>query len=250
MKQAISRLGVGAITLLLICSCKDDEKANTKPATVNEQLAVQSAENTIATVAGLMAQNDGEAAAQAMMTLGLNSQTLLIPEESGAETAKLRPAVIRSALDGAGESGLTGTCDCDEASKSCTFGDCGDATGSLTMNGSLSWNDGKLACDLHMAGTIDNVGTSMSYDITLKSNLTITETSIDGSIDTTLATDMEVEETTVSVDVSSNMTFNSVTWDATTYQPTGGSIDVSASMSGSASGENVTYEGSAHISFP
>ena len=76
MKQAISRLGVGAITLLLICSCKDDEKANTKPATVNEQLAVQSAENTIATMAGaiLGILDRAEATQEKILSLALEDR--------------------------------------------------------------------------------------------------------------------------------------------------------------------------------
>ncbi len=247
MKHTISTIGIGAIALLWVCSCKDDD-TNTKAATVNEQLAIQSAGNTIETVAALMDQNDGENAAYAMLTMGLDAQTLLVPEEPG-QAAKLRPAVIRRALDGSGDGELTGTCECDEETLSCTFEDCGDAAGTLTMNGRISWNDGKLACDLTMSGSNDDMGTSMTYEVTLKSNLTVTETSINGSIDTTLSTDMTAEGTDVSVDVSSSVTYNKVTWDAVTYEPTGGSIDVSASMSGSASGENVTYEGSAHISF-
>ena len=246
MKRTALRLGIGAMALLLVGACKDDEKASAQSADINEQAAVQSTQSTIAMANALMDQNDGATAAQSMATIGLGYQNVILADD-GSGAYQIAPnaepvpdlAVVRHALD---EAGMTGTCECDETAQSCSFQDCGDTAGTVKMNGSLSWGDGKLACDLTMSGNIEG----MTYDITLKSNLTVTETSLDGSIDVTLAIDVTAEGADSSVDVESHVKFNAVTWDAAN-QPTGGSIDVSASMSVKSGNDSASYEGSANI---
>ena len=253
MKITCLKIGFIAMAIMLVSACKDDDKPAAKQADLNEQAATQNVHSTISMASALMSQNDGQAAAQSMMSLGLQSESLLIVDPGGAgEGDYIAPnmVVVRQAMTEPGIGALTGTCECDEAAMSCSFRDCGDAEGTITINGSLSWGNGKLACDLRMAGAMDDFGGATTYDITMKMDLTVTETSLDGSIDTTMSSDMDMDGTKISLDMESNITFNAITWDETTLALTGGSLDVSADMSASGGGESARYAGSGTVSFP
>jgi hypothetical protein len=224
MKLGFVLGAVLAATSLVACGGGDDEP-KAKPATVNEATAKQTATATVQAMATVIAQNNGQSAASAVLGMGMMSMGMITPQAQGAMAA--------------------GKCECDEVAKTCVFEDCGE--GGSVMNGTFSWADNHIVCDLSM--TLDGAesgGAYAAFSYSTTCDLTLTETSIDGEIAAKLDVEYNQGGQSGSVKMQSETEYMDVTFDATTKQPTGGSVHVWAKVESSQG----NYEGEATVSLP
>lgn len=226
-----------SVTLLALaaaaCGSDESETKSTpkKQATVNTAQAKEAAKQAIAASISAVRDGNGQNAANQLQGAASQMQGVITPAPGGTAQAA-SPAGALAA----------GTCNCDESQ--CTFQDCGD--NGTTINGTMSWKDGHLLCDLTYH--IENQG-SYTLDLTTTCDLTVTETSIDGSLGSTGSLDGTAEGqgngAAYNYSWSSSSTYNAVTFDGN-GMPTGGSIDITGSYD--IGGQS--YEGSATITFP
>jgi hypothetical protein len=228
-----------SVTLLafaaVACGSDESETKSTpkKQAAVNTAQAKEVAKQAIAASISAVRDNNGQNAANQLQAAASQMQGVITPAPGGMSQAAASPAGALAA----------GTCTCDQSQ--CTFQDCGD--NGTTINGTMSWKDGHLLCDLTYH--IDNQG-SYTLDLTTTCDLTVTDTSIDGTLGSTgsldgTAVDGQGNGAAYNYTWSSSSTYNAVTFDGS-GTPTGGSID----MTGSYEIGGQSYEGSATITFP
>lgn len=226
------------MTAAALVGCGDDSGegtggggTNTPNGDVSPQVA-QSNVTTSVTASRTAIGGDGVSAAYQLSSLGTSALGLVTP--AGTQQPQSVNGQARQALQ-------TGVCECDATS--CTFEDCGDDANpnNFTINGTISWADGNVVADLRYAGS-DVSGST--YDFGVVMNVTVTETSIDGSVES----DGSVSAQGANVSWDSSIQMNDVQFN-TSGCPTSGSIDVDASVSyasaQSYSGqETITFDGS------
>lgn len=224
-----------SILALAAAACGSDEsetKSSPKnQATVNTVQAKAAAKQAIAASISAVKNGDGRAAANGLQAAAASMQGVITPS-GGVVAASANPAGALAA----------GTCDCDQSQ--CSFKDCGED--GLTINGTMSWDNGHLLCNL----TYKVENTSNTLDLTTTCDLTVTDTSIDGSLGSTgsisgSASDGQGNSASFDWSWSSSTTYNAVTFDGS-GTPTGGSID----LTGTYDMGGQSYEGSATITFP
>jgi hypothetical protein len=179
-------------------------------ATINEAVMRDTATAALS-AAQITVAGDGEAGAFELLDVGTSAVELLTPEESERTTLASTESFERL-KQGEG-------CECTE--NSCTFNNCDRGTG-LLLSGSISWTDTTLDCDYSVAG--NSAGATYSFSVFC--DLDYTDTSLDGQLNTRGSVELAASGQVSTWDTQ--MTFNNVTY--TGGQPTGGSIDVSASV--------------------
>jgi hypothetical protein len=213
-----------------VLACGDDEETKQEPAgnagTVNEATVQQAATTAFQATEQAISTMDGQAAAFTMLSVGTSALSMITP---GGGSAPMSTGTAQSAL---GE----GTCDC--TANSCNFSDCGDAAG-FTITGTIAWTDTTLDCDYTVAG----LQGGYNYSFSIFCDLDYTATSLDGTIETSGDYQIDAQGTMQSFSWDSSLTFNGVTY--ASGQPTGGSIDVTASVN---LGGQI-YNGSSSVSF-
>lgn len=241
----MSRFMTSVVLLASVCmvtacggSDEGESQPKTQPGQVNEESAKAAARQAIQASLTAIKQNDGENSAFQFQGAASQSQGVISPAPAAG-----------TGMPGAAGALAAGTCNCSETS--CTFQDCGEE-GSSTINGTISWDGGHVKCDL----TFKVKGTTSfnELDLSTKCDLTVTETSIDGTLKSAgkisnLSTGGGEGEG-ASIDIGNyewdtNTKYEGVTYD-TSGQPTGGTIHVD----GTYSIMGQTYSGSAHITLP
>ena len=179
---------------------------------VSPQVA-QSNVTTSVTASRTAIGGDGVSAAYQLSSLGTSALGLVGPAGSQPQSVN---GQARQALQ-------TGVCECDATS--CTFEDCGDDANpnNFTINGTISWANGNVVADLQYTGS-DVSGST--YDFGVVMNVTVTETSIDGSV----MSDGSVTTQGTNLTWDSDIQMNDVQFN-TSGCPTSGSIDVDATVS-------------------
>jgi len=245
---------LGVVSLFAVgCGGDDDEQPAAQQATVNEQAAKSSASSSIAAVKPIATSSDGLATSgpgAAFALVGAASGMLSsIQPTSGQGAAAFRLPYQASPIKSIHQAVQSGTCDCTETA--CNFENCTDSSAgfSYKLNGSIAYENGHMTCtdfsfEMSLDGSSSGGGTFTAV-YNLDCDVTLTETSIDGNLH--LSGEMESnyggQAANATYDVS--VDYNDVTWDAN-GTPTGGSVDVSASMS--YNGQNYSADGS--VSFP
>lgn len=231
----------GVAALFAACGGDDDEEAtqNASPGTFNEANARSSAKTSVSTVANLQAgTTDGTSGGFALVGAA----------QSLGGSVSIGSGGVGQAAQAVGE---TGTCDCDEAARTCTFVDCGNSY--WTMNGTMSWGESTV-WDLTINTTATQGTTAgATYTIVSAGNLTVTATSIDGTMssDGTYDYGAAVEgQATAGVTGwtwESDAAFDAVQYNASGC-PTSGSVEISATYSVAGTnytgGGTVTFDGS------
>ncbi|MCA9583612.1 MAG: hypothetical protein KC416_17555, partial [Myxococcales bacterium] len=150
---------LGALLALGVGACGgDDEEDKAMMGTVNEASAKSTAMQSISattTLTSSMDPNAGQAAANQYMAVAMGAQGIVTPAVPQAGTG-------------------AGTCTCEGTS--CTFQDCGDDNGQVTMSGTISWTGGNVVMDIDYNVT-QGVTT---YELSVEGDITVTETSITG----------------------------------------------------------------------
>lgn len=216
---------------------------NNNGATVNEAAGKQVAAQLATAVTKARTGSDGPGAAFAIASAGQSAQGIVTA--SGGYMAQAHGEKIGAAH----QKDVSGSADC--TATGCTFKSYADSSSAAawTIDGTLSWADDKLICDLTMSGDV----AGSTYTLHEKCNLAVTDTSIDG----TFESDGSASVSTAgypgapaggaNVSWSSTVTFNAVKY-STAGCPTSGSIDVDAETTAngySASGTgDVTFDGS------
>jgi len=212
----------GLISVLALGVAACGESGNS--GTVNQQQATTATTQSISALEQAISTNNGEASAQSLLGASLSNSTLVQPAAAALQNGT---GVISSAQ-------TTGTCDCNETS--CTFTNCsyGYSGSSWTMNGTMSWTATTILCDMTYAGDFQG----QSYTMDLDCNITMTDTSIDGTLNSTGSYDNT--QFGISGSWSTDSTYNNVTFNNSSC-PTSGSIDIDASQT--AAGQSYSYSG-------
>ncbi len=214
---------VGAAAAALV-GCGDEEETQEQPnnnATVNEQAAQSAATSAYSAVQAAIDTGEGQAAAFQLASVGASAFSIVTPS-SGQQ-----PMGTGQATQSVGE----GTCEC--TANSCTFDDCGDASG-FAFTGTISWTDGSLDCDYTVAGIVQG----NTYNFGIFCDLDYTTTSLDGRLDTDGDLQIDANGTAVTTAWDVDMTFHDVTYPG----PAGGSLDVTASTT--VNGQSFSASGS------
>ncbi|MCA9602079.1 MAG: hypothetical protein KC417_08650 [Myxococcales bacterium] len=223
---------IAGLALALAACGGDDKKSSAKPGTVNEATAKSTATTTVQTATTLTTSTDanqGMTAANQFMGVAQAQSSIITPDFSGGTTA--------------------GTCSCEGTS--CTFQDCGDENGSFTMSGSLDWTGGHIVGDLEYNINSAGSGVSAVYNITLSIDLTVTETSVDGTLSTHGSYSIDLmgqggADTSGAYSWSSSVDYMNVMYSGAGGSPTGGSLHVEAMYTIA----GIDYAGEADVSFP
>jgi len=219
---------MGAIALLSasLVGCGDDEEsepAEENTGTVNDAVAGQVATTAFDAAQVAVDTGDGQAAAFQMIGVGSSASSMVTPAGGSGQ----QPQSFAEATSALGE----GTCDC--TANSCTFSDCGDASG-FTITGTIAWTDTSLDCDYTVGGTVNgNV-----YDFSVFCDLDYSATSLAGTLNTDGSFQVDAQGQSVSSEWDVDMTFNDVVYPG----PSGGSIDVTATTT--VNGQSYTAGGS------
>lgn len=228
--------GLGLVLVMGLVGCGSEEESDPAPAggTVNTAIAKSTAASTINAVNLAINSGDGPGAAFALASVG--SAAFGIVTQGGTTTGQ--------SVGTAQQKLTTGTCDC--TGTSCNFVDCGtdDPGAAWTINGTLSWDAGTVNCDLSITGDVQG----LTYSIHEMCALTVTPTSIDG----TLSTDGSYDMTGMAggggyntkSEWNATVTFNDVQYGAGGC-PTSGSVDVSSTVTVSGS----EFSGSGSVTF-
>ena len=253
--------GLAAAILATACSSSDSGGStpatqSTQPGQVNTPVAKQAAAQTITAVTSLQSSNDGKSGVSSLEGAAAQAQGIISPATgSGGLPAALLGATIGTARQALG---TDAGCVCDETAKTCTYTNCSpNGATNFTVNGKMSWGNGKvvatnLVYDVSQTGGIDSI------HITLDCDLTVSATSIDGTMHTTGNTAFETGDAGSSgIGQVTYAWDTSIKYDAVTYAngaATGGSLDVTGSytISYGASGilPDQTYSGTASVTFP
>ena len=208
-----SIVSFASVALLAVAACGGSDKS---PGTVNTQSARTSIDQVGAVNVAMTNSNGGQAAA-AVSAMTAAGQSIVTPAAPGALIG-LAPADLPRPLF---QSAATGTADCTPAG--CTFTNFGDdAPGNAwTIDGTISKAGDRITFDL----TYDIASGGTNVDWAIDGAVTVTATSIDGSVHSRGAT--------------SGGPGGNVTWDVdVTYAdlvldgsgcPTGGSVTASTS---------------------
>jgi hypothetical protein len=227
---------IGLVALgLVACKSSSDAPAqnNNTAGTFQAGNAKQSAQAVANAVAQIQAGN-GKDGATALSGIGMLALSMIVPTGGAAAQA----------FDGLGhavQADNTGTADCNETS--CTFKGFGSSQSgsSYTLDGNMSWANGKLTCDLTFAAT------SAAYELDFHEtcDLTITKTSLDGTFKTTGSEKVAAQGQNVAANWDVSETFTGVKFPEGGGCPTAGSLDASATLT--AAGH--TYSGSGSVTF-
>ena len=226
----------GAICLGAMAGCGSDEESEEQPetpkGTVSRVVAQTTTTSVISAVNLAVSANDGPGAAFALASSGAAAFSIITPASAGAAP--------QSALGSAKQALTTGTCEC--TGTSCTFVECGtdDAGAVWTIDGSMSWGDGDIQCDLTIAGDFQG----FKYAMHEVCDLMVTSTSIDGTMATDGSYEVPANGSNVSASWNSSITFNDVQYSAGGC-PASGSVNVSASVTAYGS----SYAGSGEVTF-
>jgi hypothetical protein len=193
-------------------ACGDDDDSAPPPdnGTVNEQAISQAAGTTFQATETAVG-GDGQGAAFQMLAVGASAMSYVQPA-----------AAQQQGLEIVTQAQTAGTCEC--TANGCTFTDCGAEAGGYILTGTMAWTDSSLDCDYNVAG--DQGGQVFDYSILC--DLDFTPTSLAGSLATAGSITMPAAGQAAATSWNTSMIFNSVTYAA--GQPTGGSIDVTASI--------------------
>jgi hypothetical protein len=224
---------LGSVCVLALVGCGEDEEENPPPANdpaeVNPAVA-QAATQSMTGAIQLAQSGDGMAAAFALTAVGTSAFSMVTPTGQSAPQS--------ATVDGSAQQALTtGVCECTETS--CTFDGCGDDGSPFTISGSISWTATSLQCDLSFGGS--SAGGDYTFD--QECDLSFSETSLDGTFRSVGNFNLSASGQSVTTDWESDLEYHSVT--LSNGCPTGGSVDVTATVS--ASGQ--TYSGSGSVSF-
>ena len=232
MRTSLACFALGA--LLTMTACGDDDDDAGQAATVYKSAATGQTTSTIMAVRAAM-PGQGLAVSNNLQSAASQSQGILTPQGAGSTPAAIGDLATRT--------WATGSCDGACTDSACTFANCSDDTGQVTINGSIAFGNGKLtAKDLTYTFTAQNIVTTLNCD------LTYTDTSIDGTLSSTGSVDLSKygQGASGSYTWDSEVTYKQVTFSASSPGPTGGSIEVSASST--YGGQK--YAGSDTITFP
>lgn len=191
----------------------------TTPANVELDASVARSQASALTAAVTAAQaSDGAGIADAIGRVG-DLAAGLVPETKG----------------GARRRGASTTCSCPSGATTCTFSAC--TIGDATVSGSVSWADGAITCT-NLA--LDAPAAHVEVDCAL----TYAAGTIAGTVHTT--GNATVSSTTYTWDAS--LTAKAITF--TSSALTGGSLDVSATVTTGADADAKSYTASATVTLP
>ena len=215
---------IGLVALGLVACGSSDPPAsnnnnNSSAATFNKTGA-KTAGMQVASAVSTILKGDGKSGANSLASAGMGALSVISYGGAGAAAF--------TGLGEASQADTSGTCDCAVDGKSCTFKGCtmGASGTSLAIDGTISWDNGKVACDLTYSGTSSGV----EWDFTEKCDLTVTATSIDGTLKTTGSEKIAAQGQNVSVTWDASETFTGVKFPEGGGCPTAGTIDASATV--------------------
>lgn len=231
------------------CSSEEDEPP-AQAGTVNEQASVLTTQSTIGAVTAATSPGaNGSTVAGQLGAAAQSTQGIVGPAAGNGQQSLALETLLRPMADPpGGTSGTTGTCDCNETS--CTFKGC-TVGGILTVDGSYSWGGGRLqATDLKYTVAAAVGGTTANITIALSCDLTVTATSLDGTLRTTGNTTTNYGGSTYSTDWTTNIQFRNVTFPSGGGSPTGGSQRVEGRYTVTNDGQPTAYSGAFDVTFP
>lgn len=236
-------LVVSVLCLTFGCSLPGidtDDGGESKEGKSNTENAKSGAKQQTTAIANAM-DGQGQSAADGLYTAGSGSQSTISAKSFGSE---LSFQTLRPLADPPGEAGCTCT------GGSCTFTDC--ARGAVKLNGTLEAKEGSFKCDL----TWDTDGTSGGQGsvtkIHVKADMTVSATSIKGTMHTDGSTELKGISTPNIPGVPGNLGntswVNDATWDVTVKDKaaTAGSVV----YTGSTKVGDTTYTGNGTVTFP
>lgn len=159
---------------LVLAGCGSSTPSGGDGAQVNDQAAKQMTTQLVSAVTKARTGSDGPGAAFALAAAGQAAQGIVTA--SAGYTAQ---AQVGEKIGAAHQADVSGSADC--TATGCTFKSYADsASGAAwTVDGSLSWASNKVTCDLTMTGDVQG----SSFTIHEKCDLTVTDTSIDGTFE-------------------------------------------------------------------
>ena len=217
---------VALISLIGVVGCGEDEPEDN--GTINDQ-AAQSTASTAFNATQTATGGDGQSGAFAMLGVGTSALGLVTPAQGGETQGVEGIGSVSQAQASEG-------CSCMDGS--CNFDGCDSGSG-LLLSGTISWTPTSLDCDYSVAG---NQGGS-EYSFNIFCDLDYTETSLSGQLNSGGSVNVAAAGANGMSSWDSMLTFNNVTYAG--GQPSGGSIDVNASVT--TGGE--TYTASGSVSF-
>ena len=235
------RLGMVGLVALGLVACGSDDtqtKSNNSGAaqgTFNATTA-KAAGTQISTAVSQILAGKGTEGAMALAGVGQAAMGLVTPG-GGAATQGFQ------GIGEASQADTSGTCDCVPDGKSCTFKGCTSASGasSWTMDGTISWDGGKVVCDLTFTGK------STGYDLDFHEvcDLAVTATSLDGSFKTNGSATVAAQGQNVATTWDVSETFAGVKFPEGGGCPSAGTIEATATFS--AGGQS--FSGSGSVTF-
>lgn len=229
------RIGLAVVLLSsMALACGDDSESEgdgggaQSNGQVNEAAAQGNATQTI-TGSKTAISGDGLAAAYQLASLGTSALSLVQPAgQAGPQSEGQAKQAVQ-----------VGTCDCTDTQ--CTFVGCSDDAypNPFTIDGTLSWGGGHVVADLTYTGS----AAAATYDFHLTMDVTVTDTTIDG----TVGTDGSVQSSGYGTTWESSLDMNGITFNASGC-PTAGTLDVDASVDGPSTADysattTITFDG-------
>jgi hypothetical protein len=182
----------------------------------------------------------------AAVTAGLGTAFAGGGDGAAAAVSSLNSAALGLAIGGSARvikaSDVAGDCICDETG--CTFDQCG--TEDQYINGTVAIDGDHYTWELDFVSTAEG----QSFQLDYNGDLTITETSIDGSASATGGGSFENEGQSISLELDWELVFNAVELDpACTSGPIGGSMDAFSRFVASSQGQTAGYFAEGSVTF-
>lgn len=227
--RSCAALGLVACTAMLGIGCGSSDPPpsssnnnKTQAATFNTTGA-KAAGSQVSTAVATILKGNGHDGAMALSSAGMSAFTVISYAGSGAAAPQ--------ALNGLGEAtqaDTSGTCDCPVDGTSCTFTGCSASASGYTwaIDGTMSWGNGKILCDLTYSGT----ASGFDWQFHESCDLAVTKTSIDGTLKSTGSEKMAAQGQNLNVTWDTTETFKAVTFPEAGGCPTGGSLEASATV--------------------
>jgi hypothetical protein len=225
---------IGLVALgLAACSSEEEKPAQNTAATLQASNAKMTAQALTTAVTQIQA-GKGQESASTLSGLGMLALGTVAPAGGAAAQA----------FDGLGhatQADTVGEAKCDD--KSCTFKGFGSNSdgGSFTLDGTMSWSEGKVTCDLTFALT----SSVYEMDFHETCDFTTTKTSLDGNFKITGSAKSSYQGASGSSNWDVSETFKGITFPEGGGCPTAGTLEASATLT--ANGQ--TYTGGGTVTF-
>lgn len=165
--------GLACAALLATSACGGGSDYPTK---TNPQAAAAAVMQLAGIGAGVQGSSS-DSAANGVLALGSAAQNIIQPVTNQPGGQPMPTALI---TDPGQIHTLTGTCSCDATG--CVFKSCSDAQAGFTIDGTISVSGQSYSFDVSVTQSYSNSTTSTKTNMSTSGDITITATSIDGSI--------------------------------------------------------------------